>query len=152
MFHLESLMHPEYGCAPDCHFVAAGIRPAVEGGILPPGPALEAFGIVTRRAGMPPGETPGFMRLKPVEPSSPQQQQRHLTARNLPGGIETHQPVCWLGGKVCLSPQTHYGWCKRYTLFVAASGRVTMASLVVRVGTITRFVQGTVGGNPPSAA
>ena len=58
MFHLESLMHPEYGCAPDCHFVAAGIRPAVEGGILPPGPALEVPSIIASRTTMPPGETP----------------------------------------------------------------------------------------------
>jgi len=96
MLHLESLMHPDYGCAPDCHFEAAGILPAVEGGILPPGPALEAFGTVTRRAGMPPSETPGFMRLKPAESFSLDQQWRHLAAQNLPSGIHTNRPVCWL--------------------------------------------------------
>ncbi len=64
MLQLESLMHPDYGCALDCHFVAAGILTAVEGGILPPGPALEAFGIVTRRAALPPVETPGSTAAK----------------------------------------------------------------------------------------
>ncbi len=96
MLRLKSLMHPDYGGALDYHFAAAGILPAVEGGILPPGPAIEAFGTVTKRAGMPPGETPGFMRLKPVKPFSPAQQRRHLAAKNLPSGIHTNRLVCWL--------------------------------------------------------
>ena len=41
------------------HRVAAGILPAVEGGILPLGPAFEASSMVTRRTSIPPGGTPG---------------------------------------------------------------------------------------------
>jgi len=41
------------------HHAAAGILPAVEGGILPPGPALEFSSTVAWRTVNPPGETPG---------------------------------------------------------------------------------------------
>ena len=41
------------------HHVAAGILPAVEGGILPPGPALEFSSTVAWRMVNLPGETPG---------------------------------------------------------------------------------------------
>src|ERR1035437_3615750 len=41
------------------HQVAAGILPAVEGGILPPGPEPEVLDLLARRAALPPGETPG---------------------------------------------------------------------------------------------
>ena len=45
--------HPE-GATGHCHQVAAGILPAVEGGILPPGPELQCCGTA-----LPPGKTPG---------------------------------------------------------------------------------------------
>jgi hypothetical protein len=99
MLYLERLMHPSCGCAMNCYLAAAGILPAVEGGILPPNSALEGLGIATRRATVLPRETPGIMRLKPVKSFSLDQQRRHLTAQNLPGGIETHQPVYWLPRK-----------------------------------------------------
>jgi hypothetical protein len=38
---------------------AAGILPAVEGGILPPGPKLEVFDLMPTRAAIPPGKMPG---------------------------------------------------------------------------------------------
>jgi hypothetical protein len=92
-------MHLDVVALRDCHLVAAGILPAVKGGILPPGPALEISSVVTRRASIPLGETPDFMRLKSVESLSLDQQPRHLTAQNLPGGIETNQPLGWLPRK-----------------------------------------------------
>jgi hypothetical protein len=52
------------------------------------------------------------MRLKPVKPNSLEQQRQHSSARNLPGGIESHQPVGFRGNE-CLYPETRYGWCKR---------------------------------------
>jgi multidrug efflux pump subunit AcrB len=39
--------------------VAAGILPAVEGGILPPGPGPESSGVTTQPAAIPPGTMPG---------------------------------------------------------------------------------------------
>jgi hypothetical protein len=49
---------PPYS-APGCQQVAAGILPAVVGGILPPGPKPEGFDLMAMRAEIPPGETPG---------------------------------------------------------------------------------------------
>jgi len=42
------------GASGYCHHVAAGILPAVEGGVLPPGGALRACGTA-----IPPGKMPG---------------------------------------------------------------------------------------------
>jgi multidrug efflux pump subunit AcrB len=39
--------------------VAAGILPAVEGGILPPGPVPESFSVTSQPAAIPPGRMPG---------------------------------------------------------------------------------------------
>jgi hypothetical protein len=39
--------------------VVAGILPAVEGGILPPGPVREVCDVLAIQAVIPPGETPG---------------------------------------------------------------------------------------------
>jgi hypothetical protein len=99
MLHLERLMHPSCGCAIDCYLVAAGILPAVEGGILPPNSALEGLGTATRRATVLPSEKPDLMLLKSVVSFNLDQQRRQLTAQNLPGGIETNQPVRWLPRK-----------------------------------------------------
>src|ERR1017187_5690404 len=64
MSWLESLMHPDFGCPLDCHFVAAGILPAVEGGILPPGPALEISSMVARPAALPRSRRPALRQPK----------------------------------------------------------------------------------------
>ena len=53
MLQLESLMHPNYGCALDCHFVAAGILPAAtaqdDGSVDAPSRLCAAEEILTER-------------------------------------------------------------------------------------------------------
>jgi multidrug efflux pump subunit AcrB len=63
--------------------VAAGILPAVEGGILPPGPAPESFSVTTQPAAIPPGRMPGSAAGKmpaaiPEDPSDSGKPRSHF--------------------------------------------------------------------------